>query len=63
MEWVVGEQVDGTDSVAKQLAPANHWKEMAVVIVVVSVGEVDCSKLTVISVIFLIFSLPSCSTH
>jgi len=34
--WDMGDKADGTDSCARQVAPANHWPELQVLILVVS---------------------------
>lgn len=36
VQWRSGELIDGSDSIAVQIAPANHWPEMHVLILVVS---------------------------
>lgn len=36
VQWQKGEKHDGTDSIAIQIAPASHWPEMHVLILVVS---------------------------
>ncbi|XP_008564101.1 PREDICTED: LOW QUALITY PROTEIN: diphosphomevalonate decarboxylase [Galeopterus variegatus] len=36
VEWQMGEQADGKDSVARQVAPELHWPELRVLILVVS---------------------------
>ncbi|KAM5263058.1 diphosphomevalonate decarboxylase [Ctenodactylus gundi] len=36
VEWKMGEQADGKDSVAQQVAPESHWPELRVLILVVS---------------------------
>lgn len=36
VQWRKGEQNDGSDSIAVQIAPANHWPQMRVLIFVVS---------------------------
>lgn len=36
VQWHKGELADGTDSIATQIAPASHWPEMHVLILVVS---------------------------
>lgn len=46
--WISGVKADGTDSIAKQLVPANHWPEMRVLILVVSI---------------LLTCPPTCSSH
>ncbi|ESN93109.1 hypothetical protein HELRODRAFT_185177 [Helobdella robusta] len=44
VEWMVGECRDGRDSVAKQIIPANHWPNMAVLILVVNAGRKHTSS-------------------
>jgi diphosphomevalonate decarboxylase len=39
--WRAGEQADGTDSLAEEVAPAAHWPEMRAVILVVSAEKKD----------------------
>ncbi|XP_053771171.1 diphosphomevalonate decarboxylase [Desmodus rotundus] len=36
VEWKMGEQADGKDSVARQVAPESHWPQLRVLILVVS---------------------------
>ncbi|XP_003228605.2 diphosphomevalonate decarboxylase [Anolis carolinensis] len=36
VQWVKGEDADGKDSIAEQVAPETHWPEMRVLILVVS---------------------------
>jgi len=36
VRWSMGEKVDGTDSIASQVAPAEHWPEMEALIMVAS---------------------------
>ncbi|ELW62889.1 Diphosphomevalonate decarboxylase [Tupaia chinensis] len=36
VEWQMGQQADGKDSVARQVAPESHWPELRVLILVVS---------------------------
>lgn len=36
VEWQMGEQADGKDSIARQVAPESHWPELRVLILVVS---------------------------
>lgn len=36
VQWQKGEQSDGSDSIAVQIAPASHWPEMRVLVLVVS---------------------------
>ncbi|KAJ8957080.1 hypothetical protein NQ318_007293 [Aromia moschata] len=39
VHWCKGIKEDGLDSIAKQIAPASHWPEMRVLILVVSDGK------------------------
>lgn len=41
----MGEQADGKDSVARQVAPESHWPELRVLILVVSEAAVECKDL------------------
>lgn len=34
--WLKGEHEDGTDSIAKQIMPADHWLSLRILILVVS---------------------------
>lgn len=36
VQWQKGEQADGSDSIAVQIAPTSHWPEMHVLVLVVS---------------------------
>lgn len=36
VEWQMGEQADGKDSIARQIAPEWHWPQLRVLILVVS---------------------------
>ncbi|KAM4833560.1 diphosphomevalonate decarboxylase [Thomomys bottae] len=36
VEWQMGEQEDGKDSIARQLAPEGHWPQLRVLVLVVS---------------------------
>ncbi|XP_066493577.1 diphosphomevalonate decarboxylase [Tiliqua scincoides] len=36
VQWIMGEQADGKDSIAQQVAPETHWPELRVLILVVS---------------------------
>ena len=36
--WEMGEQQDGADSVARQIAPADHWPSLRTLILVVSIA-------------------------
>ena len=36
MAWRAGSNVDGTDSIAEEVAPASHWPEMRALVLVVS---------------------------
>lgn len=35
VEWTFGSRDDGTDSVARQIAPEHHWPDLHVIILVV----------------------------
>jgi diphosphomevalonate decarboxylase len=39
VRWTMGELADGSDSVASQVAPASHWPEMEVLILVVNASK------------------------
>ncbi|XP_035667336.1 diphosphomevalonate decarboxylase-like [Branchiostoma floridae] len=39
VEWTMGRLEDGADSVAKQVAPAEHWPELRVLVAVVNAGK------------------------
>lgn len=39
--WRAGEQTDGSDSMAEEIAPASHWPEMRAIILVVSAEKKD----------------------
>lgn len=41
VRWYKGEEDDGTDSVARQIAPPGHFPDLRVVICVVSILVVD----------------------
>lgn len=36
VEWQMGKQADGKDSIARQVAPESHWPELRILILVVS---------------------------
>nr|XP_060644247.1 diphosphomevalonate decarboxylase [Anolis sagrei ordinatus] len=36
VQWIMGEDADGKDSIAEQVAPETHWPEMRILILVVS---------------------------
>ena len=36
VEWIMGENEDGKDSIAKQIVTEDHWSELRVLILVVS---------------------------
>lgn len=36
VEWQMGEQTDGKDSIARQVAPEVHWPQLRVLVLVVS---------------------------
>lgn len=40
VRWHMGENPQGTDSIARQIAPANHWPEMRILVLVVS--KINC---------------------
>lgn len=42
--WVMGTRQDGSDSVAKQIAPSDHWPQMRVIILVASDAKKDTSS-------------------
>lgn len=44
VKWVKGEQKDGSDSVAVQVAPESHWPDMRVLILVVNAGKKETSS-------------------
>lgn len=44
VEWEAGKLADGSDSLARQVAPASHWPEMAAVICVVSDRKKETSS-------------------
>lgn len=44
--WNVGEKVDGSDSVAYEVAPASHWPDMRAIILVVSAEKKGVSSTT-----------------
>ena len=50
VEWTMGSEVDGSDSLALQVAPRGHWPDMRVLILVVS----RAVSLWLLSVIFWI---------
>ncbi|XP_066274886.1 diphosphomevalonate decarboxylase-like [Branchiostoma lanceolatum] len=39
VEWTMGKMEDGSDSIAKQIAPAEHWPELRVLVAVVNAGK------------------------
>jgi len=39
VRWTLGERDDGVDSVASQVAPAEHWPEMQILVFVVNAGK------------------------
>jgi diphosphomevalonate decarboxylase len=41
VKWVKGELADGSDSIAVQVAPENHWDEMRVLILIINGGPKD----------------------
>ncbi len=36
VEWTIGKLADGSDSIARQIAPQSHWPDMRILILVVS---------------------------
>jgi len=38
VKWMMGEKIDGSDSIAKQIKPASYWPEMRVLILVAGAG-------------------------
>ena len=44
VEWARGERRDGSDSVARQVAPASHWPELVDVVAIVSEGRKHISS-------------------
>jgi diphosphomevalonate decarboxylase len=38
VKWVMGDKADGSDSIARQVAPASHWPQMRVLILVAGAG-------------------------
>lgn len=42
VEWEMGRMESGFDSIALQVAPASHWPELRVLILVVSVPICNC---------------------
>jgi diphosphomevalonate decarboxylase len=42
--WNMGERLNGSDSVAVQLAPASHWPEMSAIILIVNARKKDVSS-------------------
>lgn len=52
VKWIMGTKPDGSDSIAQQVAPASHWPEMRVLILVAGAGpkkipSTDGMRLTV----------------
>lgn len=35
VQWLMGQQEDGKDSVAQQVAPESHWPELRILVLVV----------------------------
>lgn len=35
VQWLMGQQDDGKDSVAQQVAPETHWPELRILVLVV----------------------------
>lgn len=46
VRWTMGVEADGSDSVASQVAPAEHWPEMQILILVVNSGKKEVSSST-----------------
>jgi len=44
VRWTMGTRDDGVDSVASQVAPADHWPEMQILILVVNAGKKGVSS-------------------
>ncbi|XP_021563083.1 diphosphomevalonate decarboxylase [Carlito syrichta] len=44
VEWQMGQQADGKDSVARQVAPESHWPELRILILVVSADKKPTSS-------------------
>ena len=42
--WRAGKEVDGTDSIAEEVAPASHWPEMRALILIVSAAKKDIAS-------------------
>jgi len=42
--WRMGSEVDGSDSIAEEIAPANHWPEMRALILIASKEKKDVSS-------------------
>lgn len=38
VRWYMGSEPNGADSIAKQIAPASHWPEMRILILVVCIN-------------------------
>ena len=36
VEWRMGKEIDGSDSIAKQIKPHTHWPQLRILILVVS---------------------------
>ncbi|XP_024375996.1 diphosphomevalonate decarboxylase MVD2, peroxisomal [Physcomitrium patens] len=44
VEWKMGQEIDGTDSIAVQLAEESHWKDLVIIIAVVSSRQKETSS-------------------
>ncbi|KAG8189626.1 hypothetical protein JTE90_009557 [Oedothorax gibbosus] len=44
VHWLSGEKGDGSDSIAQQIAPKEHWPEFRAIILVVNAGSKDVSS-------------------
>eukprot|EP00035_Acanthoeca_spectabilis_P035476 m.34903 g.34903 ORF g.34903 m.34903 type:complete len:412 (+) comp7384_c0_seq1:122-1357(+) len=44
VRWTLGERDDGVDSIASQVAPADHWPEMQILVFVVNAGKKSVSS-------------------
>jgi len=53
--WIAGTQADGTDSIAKPIVDVNHWPEMKVLILVVSLID---AILILISIYIILTGIP-----
>jgi len=46
VRWTMGVEEDGSDSIASQVVPADHWPEMQILILVVNSGKKEVSSST-----------------